>query len=178
MSSFQQCVYITRIKWLRITHLEVWFTHSQHYDCVPAEVWELQWQNPTARSSSIMSSPGADMLVTHRSIFSPTSSFSSFLSCSPMWSTAVIESHSLGSTSLWRGQIRGDKTDSPSHSSLDLPCKLFHTPKLAKWPWWGKYQLSIIDYQDFLHIHLRAPLSSLINISQNVVREEHRRSGY
>lgn len=110
--------------------------------------------------------------------FPPTSSFSSFLSCSPIWSTAVIESHSLGSTSLWRGQIRGDKTDSPSHSSLDLPCKLFHTPKLAKWPWWGKYQLSIIDYQDFLHIHLRAPLSSLINISQNVVREEHRRSRY
>lgn len=46
-----------------------------------------------------------------------------------------------------------------------------HTLKLAKWPWWGKHQLSIIDYQDFLHIHLRAPLSSLINISQKVVRE-------
>lgn len=64
---------------------------------------------------------------------------------------------------------RQNKTLFLTHHLIAL--RLFHTLKLAKWPWWEIYQLSIIDYQDFLHIHLRAPLSSLINISQKVVGE-------
>lgn len=94
------------------------------------------------------------------------------LPCSWSWSTTVIESCSLSLTFLWYGKIQKDKANTRPQSSLDCPTALLQdTPKLAKWPWQGKHQLSIIDYQDFLHIHLKAPLSSLINIRQKVVRE-------
>lgn len=41
-----------------------------------------------------------------------------------------------------------DKTNSASDPSF-RGLQLCYTLKLAKWPWWGKHQLSIIDYPDF-----------------------------
>lgn len=76
------------------------------------------------------------------------------------------DSHSLGSTSAWLKSRETKQTLRLTHHLIGL--QLCNTLKLAKWPWWGKHQLSIIDYPDF---HLRAPLSSLINISQKVVQQ-------
>lgn len=99
-------------------------------------------------------------------------SFSSFSrlicvpSCSSVIDTSVIESQPPSGTAKSKER---KQTFFLTHHLIAL--QLCFMLKLAKWPWWGRHQLSIIDYWDFLHIHLRAPLSSLININQKVVRE-------
>lgn len=104
---------------------------------------------------------GADNLVAQRSIF-PAVFYCTTGAEALLWLIVV--------PSAWPppGTAKSDETTQTiflAHhlNALQLVCAL----NLAKWPWWAKYQLSIIDYRDFLHIHLGAPLSSLININQN-----------
>lgn len=64
----------------------------------------------------------------------------------PLWLKVVLTARPPS------GKAKSEETKQTLFLTHHLIARqLFYAPKLAKWPWWGKYQLSIIDYQDFLH---------------------------
>lgn len=78
------------------------------------------------------------------------------------------ESHPLGSNSVWFSKIRRDKTNPASNPSLYRPAALLHT-QIGKVTLMRETPTVNHWLSGLLHFHLRAPLSSLINISQKVV---------